>query len=344
MAYRYAPISQPERRSSSVVDALGLLPYRRRITAEDGTILEFVSSEERLVEWAWPVNEDGERVPPSELVAHRNTHCFKGPGCLCAALDPDPNAFTEAAIFRVRTGRLSGNWVAACAHGVCRYFYIIERIYPRQGILVKRYPRREPGEVPPPPVTRGSNGPLLSATPSVASSPSPAPAPSDENRAPKRSADVLDDDGTASTSGRSSLTRTSSGDSIFSTSSASTSSAGRAPQRRRIDLSGRYAASSSSSRSTASTSGTVASSPSGRLRLVRRNPRVPTPFIQLLKLDEFVDGGLSDREFRELFVQCQVCRRWVTERVYRSYHTNFCVIDLTNEAEECEVIDLTHLD
>ncbi|KAI0043346.1 hypothetical protein FA95DRAFT_1609463 [Auriscalpium vulgare] len=352
MANRYGPMDQPARRASSALDPLGLLPFRRRINAENGKILEFSRIESCLVEWFWPVREDGARVPPSDLVNHRATHCFRGPSCLCSALDPDPNAFTEAAIFRARSGRLSGQWVAACANSVCHYFYVIERLYARQGLPIKRYPLRELGDVPPPPVTRGMDAPLLSLPSSAAPSPAPSSGSSTkENRAPKRSAAALNDDNDgsgASTSGRSSLARTSSGDSIFSTSSgsaASTSSGARAAQRRRIDLSGAFVATSasSSSRSTASTD-TVASTPSGRLRLVRRNRRVPTPFIQLLKLDEFVDGGLSDREFGELFVQCQVCRRWMTERVYRSFHANFCVIDLTDEAEEREVIDLTHLD
>jgi hypothetical protein len=65
---------------------------------------------------------NGRRLTPSELNDHRITNDFLGPGCLCASQDPDPTAFSEAAIFQVTSGRLSGEWVAACAQHKCKYF------------------------------------------------------------------------------------------------------------------------------------------------------------------------------------------------------------------------------
>jgi hypothetical protein len=70
-----------------------------------------------------PVNEDGERIVPSELLEHRRTHEFRGPSCLCASLDSsDLGDYTEAAIFVATVGPSSGQYVAACASGQCRYW------------------------------------------------------------------------------------------------------------------------------------------------------------------------------------------------------------------------------
>ena len=62
------------------------------------------------------------RVPPDDLVVHRLTHNFLGPGCLCPLGTDEPRSFVEASIFCVQTGRLVGEWVAACATGNCRFF------------------------------------------------------------------------------------------------------------------------------------------------------------------------------------------------------------------------------
>ncbi|KAI0037759.1 hypothetical protein FA95DRAFT_1613907 [Auriscalpium vulgare] len=351
----FPPIFGPPRRSSTP-DLIGFLPQRRRISIEQkkGIILEYSRPLGRLVVWAWPVDEFGQRVSPELFAVYRDTHEFAAPGCLCASADPDPNAFTESIVFRVASGRLKGFWVAACAQEVCKYFYIIERIYPRFGILVKRYPLRAPGELPPPPVQRTVDGPLLyvpaSAVSTPEATPEPTPPPPGGSRALKRSgAHIFDDDDRASTPGRRSFARTSSGDSIFSTSSAASSTPGRASQRRRLDIAGSYtaarvAARSASYASSSSSTGTVASTPSGRLHLTHRIRWTPSPVLQLLKLDDFVDGGLSDADFRALFIQCRFCNRWITQRVHEEAHSPYCIIDLTNDAEEREVIDLTNLD
>jgi hypothetical protein len=69
-----------------------------------------------------PVTDAGERVTPSNLVEYRREHDFKGPCCLCASLDPNENAYTEASIFLAKSGPSAGKYVAACATGLCRYW------------------------------------------------------------------------------------------------------------------------------------------------------------------------------------------------------------------------------
>ena len=69
-----------------------------------------------------PVTEAGERVTPSNLIEYRRSYEFKGPSCLCASLDADENAYTEASIFVATSGPDAGKYVAACATGLCRYW------------------------------------------------------------------------------------------------------------------------------------------------------------------------------------------------------------------------------
>ena len=66
-----------------------------------------------------PINERGRRIKPSDLLEYRILHDFQTPSCLCAS-SPELNADTahmEAAIFI-----FSGEYVAACASGDCRYW------------------------------------------------------------------------------------------------------------------------------------------------------------------------------------------------------------------------------
>jgi hypothetical protein len=53
-------------------------------------------------------------------------------------------------------------------------------------------------------------------------------------------------------------------------------------------------------------------------------------------LDSHVRPGVTEAEFRKLFVQCK-CEYFFTKRAYRGHACSKAVIDLTEE----EVIDLT---
>ncbi|KAI0705633.1 hypothetical protein C8Q76DRAFT_801372 [Earliella scabrosa] len=99
-----------------------------------------------------PIKNSGERVTPDELVMYRATHAMLGPGCLCGKKIVHPDAFVEACIFCVQSGKLSGLWVAACARKACSYFVILERYYPRLGLSIHRYPMRTDTNPAPPPV------------------------------------------------------------------------------------------------------------------------------------------------------------------------------------------------
>ena len=64
---------------------------------------------------------DGQRVPPEALHQHRQTHHFLGPGCLCSSQSLNED-FSESFMFMVMTGQFKGQWAAACAKRVCKYW------------------------------------------------------------------------------------------------------------------------------------------------------------------------------------------------------------------------------
>jgi hypothetical protein len=66
------------------------------------------------------VNEDWERVTPSDLLDYRVTHLLKAPCCLCP-LKMGMDQYIESAIFIARRGRLQGEYIACCATDQCGY-------------------------------------------------------------------------------------------------------------------------------------------------------------------------------------------------------------------------------
>jgi hypothetical protein len=66
-----------------------------------------------------PTDDELERVPPSELPAHRESHVLENPYCLCLLFGSCPK---EIAIFIETAGAYSGEYVAKCAKNECGYF------------------------------------------------------------------------------------------------------------------------------------------------------------------------------------------------------------------------------
>lgn len=119
------------------------------------TILHWSPNKKDLEVWFWcliflshrrgtpahgfnrPTDSNRQRIAPSELEAHRRTHEFRSPCCLCAADGTHPSGFDssyiESQIGLVRThpdhlrqteyGRynLNGEYVAVCAQRRCGY-------------------------------------------------------------------------------------------------------------------------------------------------------------------------------------------------------------------------------
>ena len=62
----------------------------------------------------------GGRLAPDQLLAHRQTHTFKAPCCLCASVDPNLG-YTETAIMVSDRGEFVAEYVAKCALQACGY-------------------------------------------------------------------------------------------------------------------------------------------------------------------------------------------------------------------------------
>ncbi|KAL6300753.1 hypothetical protein BKA93DRAFT_752467 [Sparassis latifolia] len=111
-----------------------LLPYKYFGTAvraqTEGVFLRW---------WFRPVDADGQRVPPERFQDYRATHEFKYPGCLCASLDTDANAFTESIVAIHRSDTDSSLWVAMCSRGICGYWLWLEQYYIKGDIPVRQY-------------------------------------------------------------------------------------------------------------------------------------------------------------------------------------------------------------
>ena len=68
-----------------------------------------------------PTNGE-ERVTPSALREHRQTHQFLGLCCLCPLFAPNgQGVYVEAAMYLATSGPFAGEYVAQCATGECGY-------------------------------------------------------------------------------------------------------------------------------------------------------------------------------------------------------------------------------
>ena len=59
-------------------------------------------------------------MTPSDLESHRQSHHIRAPCCLCAFEDSG-SSYTETTVMVATCGRLSGEYVAACAKDRCGY-------------------------------------------------------------------------------------------------------------------------------------------------------------------------------------------------------------------------------
>jgi hypothetical protein len=110
---------------------------------------------------ARPINAvTGECITPTDLNKHCFMHKLLAPCCLCPLKYCGQCTFTEVAIMIEMYGRHHGEYIARCACNSCGYHgkllqfkyqtslptldeVNLERIYPKPGVPVGRYPRRD---------------------------------------------------------------------------------------------------------------------------------------------------------------------------------------------------------
>ncbi|KAJ6464219.1 hypothetical protein DFH09DRAFT_1488997 [Mycena vulgaris] len=241
--------------------------------------------------------EHGQRVPPSGLGPYRQTHNFHYPYCLCSVHELDSNHSTESAVFLVTKGPLAGEYVAACAQ------VLLERMYPKRSQPVSVYPLRAstvpaPAEV----FYEGDDNVSSSST----STPSEfevyfSAASGSSSVVPLRRAreDSADD-----------LTPI-------------------CPVRRRLYGSGSSATAAGSS------------SPINPFIVPYVTPEpLPiaiSPFAMLMQLDASSNPGLTEAQFRKLFVRCSSCKLFTTISAFEDHNCRPTstlsteIIDLTSE-------------
>ncbi|KAG1765665.1 hypothetical protein EDD22DRAFT_950972 [Suillus occidentalis] len=61
-------------------------------------LLHYEGASKSMVDWFWPTNSDGERIPPSDLEIHRDAYNFRYPCCLCAD-GGGRRAYVESAVY-----------------------------------------------------------------------------------------------------------------------------------------------------------------------------------------------------------------------------------------------------
>ena len=112
-----------------------------KISMSNRAILELNGIGQSLQVWPWcvesslwgrelwaehpgdrPVNDQGQRVTPSDLAAHRLSHQFLGPRCLCMLKDYPHGTHKEAVMVLLTRGQYAGEYVACCTARRCRYF------------------------------------------------------------------------------------------------------------------------------------------------------------------------------------------------------------------------------
>ncbi|KAF9230625.1 hypothetical protein BU15DRAFT_83399 [Melanogaster broomeanus] len=288
------PLSFPPIQSTRLInfatDPYGFLPWLRRIRFEadhHNRVLSFSNVTKALELWYWPVLEGGTRVAPDNLTGHRQTHEFLGPGCLCSSQSID-RSFTEALIFMVTTGMHAGQWVAACAARRCKYWIFLEKLYNKQGLPLRAYSRREPGDpIPSPLVYDVENPPTQPNTPASS---------------PLRTGTLHRVTSTASLD---SVTVNDVHDPETPTAgpSSNTYPAVRLGKRRRIEA--------------------VDFDPFIFPPAPKRQPGKISEFSMLMKLDAFNQPGLTVRQMKLLLTKCE-CGLIMTRRVYEEHD---CVLD-----------------
>ncbi|KAG1892476.1 hypothetical protein F4604DRAFT_1672480 [Suillus subluteus] len=84
-------------------------------------LLHYDSASESMVEWCWPADCEGKKVPPSNLEKHREKYDFRYPCCVCAD-GSGRGAYIEVAVYPWWNKTTNNTfWTARCASDRCGY-------------------------------------------------------------------------------------------------------------------------------------------------------------------------------------------------------------------------------
>ncbi|KAG1779651.1 hypothetical protein EV702DRAFT_1043571 [Suillus placidus] len=107
------------------------------------SLLHYDSSSKTMVDWCWPADGDGKKIPPSDLEKHRDEYDFRYPCCLCAD-GGGRGTYTEAAVYPWwnKTMRTTC-WNTRCASDRCGYQVKMDMYFQLARLVAYQYPRRE---------------------------------------------------------------------------------------------------------------------------------------------------------------------------------------------------------
>ncbi|KAG1777568.1 hypothetical protein EV702DRAFT_1197180 [Suillus placidus] len=105
-------------------------------------LLHYDSASKSMIEWCWPVDSDGKKIPLYHLERYRNGHDFKYPCCICAD-GGGKGAYIEAAVYPWWNEiDKKTDWTARCALDTCGYRVKINVYFQLLSIGTFQYPQR----------------------------------------------------------------------------------------------------------------------------------------------------------------------------------------------------------
>ncbi|KAG1721498.1 uncharacterized protein EDB91DRAFT_1088420 [Suillus paluster] len=111
-------------------------------------LLHYDSVSKLMVEWCWPADGEGRKIPPSDLEKYHKEYDIRYPCCLCAD-GGGRGAYVEAAVYHWwNTTTRKTYWIARCASNRCGYQVKIDKYFQLAPMATFQYWRRE-HQIPP---------------------------------------------------------------------------------------------------------------------------------------------------------------------------------------------------
>ncbi|KAG1838001.1 hypothetical protein F4604DRAFT_1941885 [Suillus subluteus] len=145
------PMELPSSPSSTItapLDCHEICQRSGKLIAEAMTcrfaLLHYDRASRSMVEWCWPADDEGKKIPPSDFEKSREKYDFRYPCCLCAD-DDGKEAYVEAAVYPWwNTTTKKTHWTVRCASDTCGYRVNIDvRHFQLAPLAALQYPQRE---------------------------------------------------------------------------------------------------------------------------------------------------------------------------------------------------------
>ncbi|KAG1843768.1 hypothetical protein F4604DRAFT_1938005 [Suillus subluteus] len=107
------------------------------------TLLHYDGASKSMVDWFWPADGDGKKIPPFDLEIHRDEYNFRYPCCICAD-GGGRGEYVESAVYSWWDKDTDQtDWTARCASDRCGYKVKMDMYFRLPTVATFQYPRRE---------------------------------------------------------------------------------------------------------------------------------------------------------------------------------------------------------